>query len=278
MCLLPSITWTLSHFTRAGLIRKWWPLSLWITFFVSAKQCDTRGHTVFLGRCCWAVPQPGLETKGTDRNMGSSLWTSGNTFSVWEWSCTGTECSGRWCRSNTQKQFVWGPGHMAVGVSAWVGREKRGPFQTSTLLWPCGLAVGHRNNWCASLFRLLHRKMGTKWGIVNFIICIVSLLSVALQFDITFYRLTWNIFQGTLCTLPLFSFGFFSPFCPGKYQLSPTVNMPQDDTVIIEDDRLSVLPPHLSDQSSSSSHDDVGFGTVDTGGWAKAAINESTDW
>ncbi|XP_061852546.1 partitioning defective 3 homolog isoform X12 [Colius striatus] len=63
----------------------------------------------------------------------------------------------------------------------------------------------------------------------------------------------------------------------GKYQLSPTVNMPQDDTVIIEDDRLSVLPPHLSDQSSSSSHDDVGFGTVDAGGWNKAAINESTD-
>ncbi|KAJ7408699.1 Partitioning defective 3 like protein [Willisornis vidua] len=63
----------------------------------------------------------------------------------------------------------------------------------------------------------------------------------------------------------------------GKYQLSPTVNMPQDDTVIIEDDRLSVLPPHLSDQSSSSSHDDVGFGTVDAGGWVKAAINESTD-
>ncbi|XP_067147992.1 partitioning defective 3 homolog isoform X11 [Apteryx mantelli] len=63
----------------------------------------------------------------------------------------------------------------------------------------------------------------------------------------------------------------------GKYQLSPTVNMPQDDTVIIEDDRLSVLPPHLSDQSSSSSHDDVGFGTIDAGGWAKATINESTD-
>jgi hypothetical protein len=34
--------------------------------------------------------------------------------------------------------------------------------------------------------------------------------------------------------------------------------MPQDDTVIIEDDRLPVLPTHLSDQSSSSSHDDVG--------------------
>uniref|UniRef100_A0A673JU87 Par-3 family cell polarity regulator alpha, b n=1 Tax=Sinocyclocheilus rhinocerous TaxID=307959 RepID=A0A673JU87_9TELE len=43
------------------------------------------------------------------------------------------------------------------------------------------------------------------------------------------------------------------------YQLSPTVNMPQDDMVIIEDDRPHVLPTQLSDQSSSSSHDDIGF-------------------
>ncbi|XP_071185309.1 partitioning defective 3 homolog [Salvelinus alpinus] len=35
--------------------------------------------------------------------------------------------------------------------------------------------------------------------------------------------------------------------------------MPQDDTVMIEDDRTPVLPAHLSDQSSSSSHDDMGF-------------------
>ncbi|XP_045675947.1 partitioning defective 3 homolog isoform X7 [Phyllostomus hastatus] len=63
----------------------------------------------------------------------------------------------------------------------------------------------------------------------------------------------------------------------GKYQLSPTVNMPQDDTVIIEDDRLPVLPPHLSDQSSSSSHDDVGFVTTDHGPWPKAAISDSAD-
>ncbi|KAL2761340.1 partitioning defective 3-like protein isoform 7 [Daubentonia madagascariensis] len=63
----------------------------------------------------------------------------------------------------------------------------------------------------------------------------------------------------------------------GKYQLSPTVNMPQDDTVIIEDDRVPVLPPHLSDQSSSSSHDDVGFVTTDAGTWAKAAISDSAD-
>ncbi|XP_070285515.1 partitioning defective 3 homolog isoform X20 [Myotis yumanensis] len=63
----------------------------------------------------------------------------------------------------------------------------------------------------------------------------------------------------------------------GKYQLSPTVNMPQDDTVIIEDDRVPVLPPHLSDQSSSSSHDDVGFVTTDHGPWAKAAISDSAD-
>ncbi|XP_059953661.1 partitioning defective 3 homolog isoform X13 [Mesoplodon densirostris] len=63
----------------------------------------------------------------------------------------------------------------------------------------------------------------------------------------------------------------------GKYQLSPTVNMPQDDTVMIEEDRLPVLPPHLSDQSSSSSHDDVGFVTTDTGAWAKAGISESAE-
>ncbi|KAJ6666651.1 hypothetical protein lerEdw1_020375, partial [Lerista edwardsae] len=63
----------------------------------------------------------------------------------------------------------------------------------------------------------------------------------------------------------------------GKYQLSPTVNMPQDDMVIIEDDRLPVLPPHLSDQSSSSSHDDMGFATVDTGAWNKPTISESAE-
>ncbi|XP_073085059.1 partitioning defective 3 homolog isoform X21 [Manis javanica] len=63
----------------------------------------------------------------------------------------------------------------------------------------------------------------------------------------------------------------------GRYQLSPTVNMPQDDTVMIEDDRLPVLPPHLSDQSSSSSHDDVGLVTADAGAWAKAAVSDSAD-
>ncbi|XP_062336352.1 partitioning defective 3 homolog [Osmerus eperlanus] len=45
----------------------------------------------------------------------------------------------------------------------------------------------------------------------------------------------------------------------GDFQLSPTVNMPRDDTVMIEDDRPPVLPAHMSDQSSSSSHDDMGF-------------------
>ncbi|KAG7236610.1 hypothetical protein INR49_000734 [Caranx melampygus] len=45
--------------------------------------------------------------------------------------------------------------------------------------------------------------------------------------------------------------------------------MPQNDTVIIEDDRPPLLPPHLSDQSSSSSHDDVGFTADMTPTWAK---------
>ncbi|XP_069367147.1 par-3 family cell polarity regulator alpha, b isoform X6 [Paralichthys olivaceus] len=64
----------------------------------------------------------------------------------------------------------------------------------------------------------------------------------------------------------------------GNYQLSPTVNMPQNDTVIIEDDRPPLLPPHLSDQSSSSSHDDVGFTADTTPPWAKAppAQNDSS--
>ncbi|XP_016347410.1 partitioning defective 3 homolog [Sinocyclocheilus anshuiensis] len=55
----------------------------------------------------------------------------------------------------------------------------------------------------------------------------------------------------------------------GHYQLSPTVNMPQDDTVIIEDDRPPVLPARLSDQSSSSSHDDMGLVTEMPGSWPK---------
>uniref|UniRef100_A0A4W5JXI6 Par-3 family cell polarity regulator n=1 Tax=Hucho hucho TaxID=62062 RepID=A0A4W5JXI6_9TELE len=49
---------------------------------------------------------------------------------------------------------------------------------------------------------------------------------------------------------------------PRNYQLSPTVNMPQDDTVMIEDDRPPVVPAHMSDQSSSSSHDDMGFAST----------------
>ncbi|CAL8322728.1 unnamed protein product [Boreogadus saida] len=39
----------------------------------------------------------------------------------------------------------------------------------------------------------------------------------------------------------------------------PLSNMPQDDIVMIEDDRPPMLPVHLSDQSSSSSHEDMGF-------------------
>ncbi|XP_072535468.1 partitioning defective 3 homolog isoform X2 [Salminus brasiliensis] len=60
----------------------------------------------------------------------------------------------------------------------------------------------------------------------------------------------------------------------GNYQLSPTVNMPQDDTVIIEDDRPPVLPARLSDQSSSSSHDDMGFVTDMPTSWATDIQNQ----
>ncbi|KAM9712686.1 partitioning defective 3 homolog isoform 2-T2 [Menidia menidia] len=45
----------------------------------------------------------------------------------------------------------------------------------------------------------------------------------------------------------------------GHYQFSPTVNMPKDDTVMIEDDGPPLLPANLSIKSSTSSHDDMGF-------------------
>lgn len=64
----------------------------------------------------------------------------------------------------------------------------------------------------------------------------------------------------------------------GNYQLSPTVNMPQDDTVIIEDDRPPLLPPHLSDQSSSSSHDDVAFAAAVMPPWAQEPPNQKQEW
>ncbi|XP_071026589.1 partitioning defective 3 homolog isoform X3 [Oncorhynchus clarkii lewisi] len=59
------------------------------------------------------------------------------------------------------------------------------------------------------------------------------------------------------------------PRMMGNYQLSPTVNMPQDDTVMIEDDRPPVIPAHMSDQSSSSSHDDMGFAADNPVTWAQ---------
>uniref|UniRef100_A0A8C9R756 Par-3 family cell polarity regulator alpha, b n=1 Tax=Scleropages formosus TaxID=113540 RepID=A0A8C9R756_SCLFO len=60
----------------------------------------------------------------------------------------------------------------------------------------------------------------------------------------------------------------------GNYQLSPTVNMPQDDTVIIEDDGPTAVPTHLSDQSSCSSHDDVGVAMQSPA----RAVNEATQF
>nr|XP_057915313.1 partitioning defective 3 homolog isoform X2 [Doryrhamphus excisus] len=61
----------------------------------------------------------------------------------------------------------------------------------------------------------------------------------------------------------------------GQYQLSPTVNMPQDDIVLIEDDRPPVLPAHFSDQSSSSSHEDLGFVGGNPGPWIQVPSNQN---
>uniref|UniRef100_A0A3B4TIE6 Par-3 family cell polarity regulator n=1 Tax=Seriola dumerili TaxID=41447 RepID=A0A3B4TIE6_SERDU len=63
----------------------------------------------------------------------------------------------------------------------------------------------------------------------------------------------------------------------GNYQLSPTVNMPQDDIVMIEDDRPPLLPAHLSDQSSSSSHDDMGFVGENPVPWIHDSLSQDAD-
>lgn len=54
--------------------------------------------------------------------------------------------------------------------------------------------------------------------------------------------------------------------------------MPQDDTVIIEDDRPPVLPARLSDQSSSSSHDDMGFVMEMPESWTREAQIPDDRW
>lgn len=59
--------------------------------------------------------------------------------------------------------------------------------------------------------------------------------------------------------MPILSFLSIFVALSGNYQLSMTVNMPRDDIVMIEDDRPPLLPAHLSDQSSSSSNDDMGY-------------------
>uniref|UniRef100_A0A672J6P5 Partitioning defective 3 homolog n=1 Tax=Salarias fasciatus TaxID=181472 RepID=A0A672J6P5_SALFA len=63
----------------------------------------------------------------------------------------------------------------------------------------------------------------------------------------------------------------------GHFQLSPTVNMPQDDIVMIEDDRPPLLPAHLSDRSSSSSHDDMGLLGEPPASWIHDSLSPDAD-
>uniref|UniRef100_A0A3P9IVH0 Par-3 family cell polarity regulator n=1 Tax=Oryzias latipes TaxID=8090 RepID=A0A3P9IVH0_ORYLA len=63
----------------------------------------------------------------------------------------------------------------------------------------------------------------------------------------------------------------------GHNQLSPTVNMPQDDMVIIEDDRPPMLPARLSDHSSSSSHEDMGFVGESSSGWMQDTLSPDAE-
>lgn len=54
--------------------------------------------------------------------------------------------------------------------------------------------------------------------------------------------------------------------------------MPQDDIVMIEDDRLPLFPVHLSDQSSSSSHDDMGYVGENPVNWIHELPSQNERW
>ncbi|XP_048410947.1 partitioning defective 3 homolog isoform X5 [Stegostoma tigrinum] len=61
----------------------------------------------------------------------------------------------------------------------------------------------------------------------------------------------------------------------GNYHMSPTVNMTQDDTVIIEDDRPPGNLPRLSNQSSMDYHQEIN--SVTSGLWVKEPDKDKTD-
>lgn len=150
----------------------------------------------------------GSETMGTDWNTGHPSGHQKTLFHS-EGDSTGTACPGTLWGRNIQKPFDYGPGQLAVDVPAWMEEFKADErsFPTSTLLSFCDhLAAGWVYNWCILLFRPLHRKMCIKWDIINFSICVVSLLSAALQFDMTFYQLQLYIIRVTLCHYLVFGF------------------------------------------------------------------------
>ena len=121
------------------------------------------------GACQWFLVI-GPDTVGTDRNTGGSLWTSGNTFSLWGWLSTGTGCPGKWWSRSIPKPFCQCPGQLALGGPAWAGWTWTRWEVLSNInpLWFRGLlGVGHRHNCCILLFGTLHRKMHIKWDIVN---------------------------------------------------------------------------------------------------------------
>lgn len=54
--------------------------------------------------------------------------------------------------------------------------------------------------------------------------------------------------------------------------------MPQDDIVMIEDDRPPLFPVHLSDQSSTSSHEDMGYVGENPVKWILELPSQNERW
>ena len=98
------------------------------------------------------------EAMGTNWNTGGSLWTSGNTFSLWGWWSTGTGCPGRlwslhpWRYSKAIWTWSWAmrSGHPCLSRGFGPGALQRSP-PTSAALWACAYFT-HWVWWSAGCF------------------------------------------------------------------------------------------------------------------------------
>ena len=113
-------------------------------------------------------PVTGPEAPGTHWNKGGSLWTSGNTFSLWGWPRTGTSCPERlWILllEDIQKLSRHGPGQLTLRGHAWTGgldqMTSRDPFHPWSFCVSATLSERNSLQWKgifqATNYAIVHR-------------------------------------------------------------------------------------------------------------------------